>query len=85
MADQPDMFRLFAQHLKPNGVLIFTTGAEHGEAWGINGGENLFHASLSTDEYDNLLKKYQFKVLNHTVNDPACGHATVWMAQYIAE
>ena len=42
--DQPPMISLFEKHLHHKGVLLFTTGTERGEAWGINGGENIFHA-----------------------------------------
>jgi len=82
--DQPAMFGIFEKHLNPNGILIFTSGTEHGEAWGTNGGENLFHGSLHTDEYQALLNKHHFKVLKHVVSDPECGSATVWMAQYMS-
>ena len=80
--DQPKMFELFEKHLHPNGILLFTSGTEKGEAWGMNGGENLFHASLATSDYESLLAKHHFKILNHVVKDPNCGYATVWMAQY---
>ena len=80
-ADQPAMFELFEKHLNPNGILLFTAGPAHGEAWGINGGENLFHASLDTEEYENLLSKHHFIVLKHVLKDPDCGEATIWMAQ----
>jgi len=83
-ADQLQMFARFAQHLNPGGVLLFTSGTEHGEAWGMNGGENLFHASLSTAEYQSLLSQHNFQVLNHIVEDPECGLATIWMAQYLS-
>ncbi len=81
-ADQPKMFEIFESHINPKGILLFTSGSERGEAWAINGGENLFHASLNTDEYQQLLKKHNFEVLNHIVNDENCGGATVWMAKY---
>jgi SAM-dependent methyltransferase len=81
-ADQREMFKLFEEHLNSNGILLFTSGPEHGEAWGINGGENLFHASLDQKEYERLLSKHNFKVLKHVVKDPYCGYATIWMAQY---
>lgn len=81
-ADQPEMFNLFEKHLNPEGILLFTSGTELGEAWGMNGGENLFHASLATADYEALLAKHHFKILSHVVNDPNCGHATIWMAQY---
>lgn len=80
--DQPKMFELFEKHLNPNGILLFTSGTEKGEAWGMNGGENLFHASLATSDYESLLTKHHFKILNHVVEDPNCGYATVWIAQY---
>ena len=81
-SDQPAMFQRFEEHLNPNGILLFTSGTKNGEAWGINGGENLFHASLNTKEYEDLLKKHHFEILNHKINDPDCGFATVWMARY---
>lgn len=81
-ADQPEMFVLFEKHLHPNGILLFTSGTEEGEAWGLNGGENLFHASLNTNDYEVLLAKHNFKILNHVVEDPNCGHATIWVTQY---
>lgn len=81
--DQIGMFGLFEKHLNPNGVLLFTSGAEGGEAWGMNGGENLFHASLGADEYEDLLAKHRFKIRKHVVNDPNCGYATIWMAQHV--
>lgn len=80
--DQPDMFAVFRRHLKANGILLFTSGTERGEAWGMNGGENLFHASLATAEYQDLLQVNQFEVISHKVNDPDCGGANVWMAKY---
>jgi len=81
-ADQPGMFNIFTRHLKPNGILLFTSGTDRGEVWGLNGGENLFHASLDTDEYRSLLESNHFEVLSHIINDPDCGGANVWMAQY---
>ena len=81
--DQLNMFTVFKNHLNINGVLLFTSGTEHGEAWGINGGENLYHASLSSEEYHGQLDKHGFMVIRHVENDSACGGATVWMAQLI--
>ncbi|MCZ4225501.1 class I SAM-dependent DNA methyltransferase [Pedobacter rhodius] len=80
--DQPDMFTVFQNHLNPEGILLFTSGTTSGEVWGMNGGENLFHASLNTDEYKQLLEEHHFKILVHVVDDAECGNATVWMAQY---
>lgn len=80
---QRNMFKIFASHMKPGGVLAFTSGEEEGEVWGDNNGQQLYHASLSTKEYNKLLKEFSFKVLIHKVRDPECGEATVWVAQKI--
>jgi hypothetical protein len=37
---------------------------------------------LGSGEYEDLLSKHNFKVLEHVVKDPDCGCATIWMAQY---
>jgi 2-polyprenyl-3-methyl-5-hydroxy-6-metoxy-1,4-benzoquinol methylase len=78
---QRAMFQVFTSHLKPKGILAFTSGEEEGEVWSDNGGQELYHASLSTNEYEKLLKAASFKVLLHKIKDPQCGEATVWVAQ----
>jgi trans-aconitate methyltransferase len=78
---QRDMFKIFESHIKPNGILAFTSGTEHGEVWSNNGGKQLYHASLSIEEYKNLLRKTSFKMLIHKISDPKCGEATTWVAQ----
>jgi len=79
--DQPAMFDIFKKHLNPGGILMFTSGKELGEVWGMNGGENLFHASLDKAQYQSLLETRGFHVLEYKEDDPDCGNATVWMAQ----
>lgn len=79
--DQPSMFPIFKKHLKNNGLLLFTSGKAHGEAWGMNGGVNLYHGSLDTHQYRALLEANNFRVLQYTEDDPECGGATVWLAQ----
>lgn len=78
---QRKMFKIFAAHTKLGGILAFTSGEEEGEIWSDNNGQELYHASLSTNEYHQLLKDASFKVLIHKVRDPDCGEATVWVAQ----
>lgn len=78
---QRKMFKLFAAHLKPGGILAFTSGDEDGEVWSDNGGQMLHHASLATDEYQKLLSENSFEVLLHKVRDPECGEATVWVTR----
>lgn len=78
---QRDMFKIFEAHTKPGGILAFTSGVDEGEVWSENGGQQLYHASLSTEEYHSLLKASSFHVLVHNIRDPQCGEATVWVAQ----
>ena len=79
--DQYVMFEIFAKHLNKNGVLLFTSGVQAGESWSENGGENLYHASLSFDEYKALLLTHQFNLLDYKEKDPDCYGATVWLAK----
>ena len=79
--DQRTMFKTFVSNLKAGGVLLFTSGSEEGEIWGDNGGENLYHASLSPNEYKKLLKLHGFVLVEHKISDPQCGEATIWLAK----
>lgn len=78
---QRKMFKIFDAHIKPGGILAFTSGEEEGEVWSDNGGQMLYHASLATKEYEKLLSENSFEVLLHKVRDSECGEATVWVAQ----
>jgi hypothetical protein len=44
--------------------------------------EKLYHASLSPNEYKQLLKSHGFELIAHQVNDEHCGEATVWLAKH---
>ncbi|BEM57973.1 hypothetical protein SME22J_18340 [Serratia marcescens] len=46
-------------------------------------GQPLFHASLAPEAYRHLLQENGFRVVNHVVEDPACGGRTIWLAQRI--
>lgn len=82
--DQLTLFDQLLANLKPNGILLFTSGSEAGETWSLNGGENLYHASLSTEQYRLKLVQNGFEILLHVTDDPNCGGATVWMAKSIS-
>jgi hypothetical protein len=79
--DQRRMFPIFSRHAKPRAALMFTSGTSHGEAIGIYKGEPLYHGSLDGDEYRLLLNQNGFDVVSHVVEDPNCGHHTVWLTQ----
>jgi len=76
--DQREMFDLFSSHLKPGAMLAFTTGSKHGEEWSDNGGENLYHASLSLNEYKSLLEAYNFELIKHSSSEEI---ESVWIAK----
>lgn len=79
--EQKKMFPIFEKHLNPGGVLLFTTGTKAGVAVGEMNGHPLFHSSLSTEEYHELLAQNGFTVLDHQIEDPECGKHTVWRAR----
>ena len=79
--DQHGMFTQFAKWSKPNAVLMFTSGPAAGEAIGEMFGEALYHASLSQEEYRQLLAQHGFKVLDMQAEDQDCAGHTVWLAQ----
>lgn len=80
-ADQRNMFKIFQAHIKPHGILIFTSGPNYGEVYSNMDGHNFYHASLDTKEYKDLLHKHGFEVLLHKIEDPNCGEHTVWVAK----
>jgi SAM-dependent methyltransferase len=81
--DQRAMFPVFRRHAVPGAALMFTSGPRDGEATGEYGGEPLYHASLSPDEYRVRLGEQGFEVVSHAAEDPACGGHTVWLARLL--
>jgi SAM-dependent methyltransferase len=79
--DQRRMFPLFKDHAGNGAALLFTSGPGHGEAIGSFEDEQLYHASLDPAEYRGLLDEHGFTVVDHVVEDPACGGHTVWLAR----
>ena len=79
--DQRALLPVLARHLKPGGVLMFTSGHEDGERIGEWRGEPLYHASLSTAEYRERLEAAGFVVLSHVVGDYDAGGITVWLCR----
>jgi 2-polyprenyl-3-methyl-5-hydroxy-6-metoxy-1,4-benzoquinol methylase len=79
--EQRLMFSIFKNHLKPGGVLLFTSGPYESIAIGEMNGHELFHSSLSSEEYRKILSENHFAVIEHNVEDPECGRHTVWLAK----
>lgn len=79
--EQRRMFDVFARHAATPCVLMFNTGPRFGEAIGEYRGEPLYHASLDASEYEALLERHGFRVVEHIVEDPRAGGRTVWLAK----
>jgi hypothetical protein len=79
-ADQRRMFPIFKRYAAAGAALMFTSGPSAGEQMGTYQGEPLYHASLDSAEYRQLLGENGFDVVAHVVEDPACGLHTIWLA-----
>ena len=79
--DQRAMFPRFAAHAAPGAPLMFTSGPLHGEAIGEWQGEPLYHASLSQEEYRDLLQVNGFEILSFKAGMPVGEGPSVWIAQ----
>ena len=79
--EQRAVLPLFSRHLYPGGVMMLTVGPEEGECSGHVAGEDVYHASLSPEEYRMILEKLDFKIKDFVVEDPECGFATIILAK----
>jgi SAM-dependent methyltransferase len=79
--DQRPMFPIFQRHARQQAALMFTSGHLHGETISTFQDEPLYHGSLDGAEYRSLLRENGFEVVAHVVEDPDCGHHTVWLTQ----
>jgi SAM-dependent methyltransferase len=79
--DQRRMFTVFADHASAFAVLMFNAGPMHGEAVGTYRGDPLYHASLAPAEYQALIGRFGFEVIEHAANDMRAGGRTVWLCR----
>ncbi len=78
--EQRDALPRFARHVRPGGGMMFTVGPGVGEVTGTVGGELVYHASLSPDEYHEIARKEGFAHSFHWPEDPdCCGRSVLWM------
>ena len=80
-ADQLRVLPNFRAHARAGAALMFTSGPAHGARIGEWHGEPLYHGSLSPDEYRALLDANGFDLVEMWLQDPKCGHATIWLAR----
>lgn len=78
--EQTAMFTRFAALAKPGAPLMFTSGPTNGEAIGEFNGHELYHASLSPEEYRQLFIAHGFGLLTYKLEDETCGGRSVWLA-----
>jgi SAM-dependent methyltransferase len=79
--DQRRMFPIFRRHAAPGAALMFTSGPSAGEAIGSYRDEPLYHASLDSAEYRQLLDDNGFDVVRYIADDPDCTRHCVWLAR----
>lgn len=81
--DQKSTLDVFANHLVTNGVLLFTAGPDEGEVLGKVNGRDVYHSSLSADEYKKILEINGMKLIQYKLNDDECNNHCVFFAQKI--
>jgi SAM-dependent methyltransferase len=79
--DQRQVLKQISLLVRSDGLLMFTSGYEYSEVWSNNGGCDLYHASLSIDEYKKILQENGFSIEINNIRDSSCGGATVWVAK----
>lgn len=70
-----------AGHLAPGGRLLLTVGPGAGEVWGTVAGERVFHASLSPEDYAEILTTAGAPVEAFVPEDPEAHGHTLLMAR----
>ncbi|MEM9778261.1 MAG: methyltransferase domain-containing protein [Chloroflexota bacterium] len=79
-AEQRQTLRRFTHHLQPIGALMMTVGHEAGEVLGAVAGEQVYHSSLSAEEYRMILSDGGLNQVEMVFQDESCGGRTVLLA-----
>jgi 2-polyprenyl-3-methyl-5-hydroxy-6-metoxy-1,4-benzoquinol methylase len=75
---QEKIIRKLIGFLKTNGVLMFTTGGEHGELLSEMFGQTFYYSSLSEDQYIKILLQGNCEVIINEIDDPTShGHRVI--------
>lgn len=81
--DQRAMFPRFAALSHSGSAFMFTSGTSNGTAMGTFAGEPLYHASLSPEEYREILAQNGFTVVDVQFEDPECGYHSIWLCKKV--
>jgi predicted TPR repeat methyltransferase len=82
--DQRRMFEVFAMHAAMPCVLMFNAGPAYGEVMGEYRGEPLYHASPDPAEFQTLLDRSGFEIVEHRAEDTRTGGRIAWIARSCA-
>lgn len=83
--EQRALIPTFTRLVKPGGALLLTVGPSEGEVLGTVEGESVYHASLSPDEYHELLCQGGFDQIEFVAEDDGCGGHSVLLATRASE
>jgi len=78
--EQREVLAKYAKFLKPGGSLLFTVGPEESEVTGQIDDETVYHASLSPQEYEKILRGGGFSKFVFQAKDAACLGRSVLLA-----
>jgi SAM-dependent methyltransferase len=81
MDEQRAAIPILARHLVPGGAILLTVGPGEGEVTGTVEGETIYHASLSPQEYEQLLGRVGLTVIDFVAEDPDCDSHSVLLAK----
>jgi len=79
--EQRAVIPVLALHLSAGGALLLTVGPSEGEVTGSVEGESVYHASLSPQEYERLLRSVGLAVVDFKAEDAACDFHSVLLAR----
>lgn len=82
--EQTDTIPKLAAHIRPGGTLMLTIGHLDGEVTGTVEGHTVYHASLSIDVYQDLLRQAGFRSVDYALEDPACDFHSIILASDLA-
>ncbi|SIN59490.1 2-polyprenyl-3-methyl-5-hydroxy-6-metoxy-1,4-benzoquinol methylase [Parasphingorhabdus marina DSM 22363] len=80
VAEQRAVLPDLCQRIKEGGAMLLTVGTGEGEVTGTIGGETVYHASLSPEEYHSLLRENGFETITFVPEDDNCRGRSVLLA-----
>ena len=80
-SDQLKTIALFSAHLNPSGALLFTAGPDAGETTGHVAGREVYHSSLSQQQYAAAFKENGMELLDWAHEDPECYFDSIYLAK----